>query len=81
MISAEIGTLDNGDLSEQIEIYFDREGLDYLLARLAHISNGKVDHVELMSESWCLGDLSEKKHRDRNRIAHHISLILMDSSS
>jgi len=78
MLTVEIGLLEDGTLREEVEIYFDREGLEYLLARISHISSGKTDHVVLMSESWGLGDLDESPHRKNNVIAHHLSLTLMD---
>jgi hypothetical protein len=78
MLSVEIGMLENGDLSKVVEIYFDKTGLEYLLARIAHITAGKTDHVDLMSESWGLGDLDEDKHRASSHIAHHLKLVLME---
>ncbi len=59
MITVEIG-VQNGEVrTDEIEIYFDKEGLDYLLHRLEHIHAGTTDHVHLMSESWGLDDLAE----------------------
>ena len=78
MLTVEIGILENQIPSDVVEIYFDRSGLDYLLARIAHITEGKTDHVELMSESWGLGDLDEDKHRQTNRIAHHLKITLLE---
>jgi hypothetical protein len=78
MLSIELCYLDDGSLSEEVEIYFDKDGLEYLLARLNHITLGKTDHLNLMSESWGLGDLDEVKHRETNRIIHHIRMTLLE---
>lgn len=77
MLTIEIGFKPDGSISEEVEIYFDKEGLDYLAARINRMVEGKIDHVNLMSESWGLGDLDENKHRESNRIAHHLRLTLM----
>jgi len=81
MLTVEIGLLENGSFSEVVEIYFDKEGLDYLVARIDHIVQGKTDHANLMSESWGLGDLTEEKQRNSNLLAHHLRLTLMDTGA
>lgn len=77
MLSVEIVLLPDGSLSDEVEIYFDKEGLEYLLYRLSHIAEEKTDHVSLMSTSWGLGHLDEKTHKPDNRIAHHLRITLM----
>ncbi len=77
MLTAEIVFLADGNFSDEIEIYFDRKGLDYLSSQLNHIREGKNDHVHLMSESWGLGNLDEQKHKENNRIVHHLRFTLM----
>ncbi|MCW5958621.1 MAG: immunity protein 32 [Pyrinomonadaceae bacterium] len=78
MLRVEIGLLENGDFSEEVEIYLDREGLNDLIARLSLIKDGKTEHIHLMSESWGLGDLSENKEKENNLLAHHLKIILTD---
>jgi hypothetical protein len=78
MITVEIGFLEDGTISEEVEIYFDNEGLDYLCYRLGHMKNGKTDHLHLMSESWGMDDLSETTHQPRNRTAHHLRITLIE---
>jgi hypothetical protein len=78
MISVEIGMLEDRKRSDVVEIYFDVDGLNYLLDRISHIQGRKTDHVDLMSRSWGLGDLSEQTHRDDNQIAHHLKLTLVE---
>ena len=78
MLTAEIVLLPDGTLSDEIEIYFDSEGLYNIIERLKHIRDGKTDHVHLMSHSWGLSDLNEVKHKESNRIAHHVRMTLMD---
>ncbi len=79
MLTVEIGSQEDGTRSQEVEIYFDQEGLDYLFARLSHIVDGKTDHVSLMSQSWGLGDLDEEPHRDSNIIMHHLRMTLMNT--
>ncbi len=79
MLTIEVGLLENGKFSEEVEIYFDAEGFDYLLARLAQIKERKTDHLNLMSESWGLGDLTEIKQRDSNMLAHHLRITLVEN--
>ena len=78
MLTVEVVFKPDGTLSDEIEVYFDKEGLDYLFARMSHIRDGKTDHLNLMSESWGLGDLNETPHRETNRIAHHLRMTLTD---
>lgn len=78
MLRVEIGLLENGDFSEEVEIYLDREGLNDLIARLSLIKDGKTEHIHLMTESWGLGDLSENKEKENNLLAHHLKIILTD---
>ena len=78
MITVEIMLDANGKCKEIVEIYFDKNGLEELQARLTLLQNGKADHIHLMSESWGLGDLSEEKHRDTNLLVHHLQLSLLD---
>ncbi len=78
MITVEIG-VQNGEVrTDEIEIYFDKEGLNYLLHRLGHIRAGTTDHVHLMSESWGLDDLAESAYRPGNKIAHHLRMTLVE---
>ena len=77
MLTAEIVMLPDSTLSGEVELYFNREGFDYLMGRLDHIRDGKTDHLHLMSRSWGLGDLDEKSHKPTNQIAHHLRLTLI----
>ena len=77
MITVEIVCADSGTPKDIVEIYFDKEGLSELLARLRLIEDGKSDHVHLMSESWGLGDLDEDLHRATNKLVHHLQLSLI----
>jgi hypothetical protein len=78
MLTVEVGLLEDGNFSEVVEMYFDREGLDYLIARLLQIQEEKTDHINLMSNSWGLGDLDEVKQRERNLLAHHLRATLVE---
>ncbi len=77
MITVEIVLDKERNCKEIVEIYFDRDGLADLQARLALIETGKADHIHLMSETWGLGDLDETKRRDTNLLVHHLQLSLV----
>lgn len=79
MLTVEIGLRENGEINEVVEIYFDKDGLADLQARLSLIQNAKTDHIHLMSESWGLGDLSEDKQKERNLLVHHLQITLISS--
>lgn len=81
MLTAEIVFLPDGTLSGEVEIYFDRDGFDHFMDRLRHISEGKTDHLHLMSRSWGLADLDEKSHKPTSHIAHHLRLTLVDTDA
>lgn len=78
MITVEIALDEHERCKGIVEIYFDKDGLADIQARLALIESGKADHIHLMSESWGLGDLDETKHRDHNLLVHHLQLSLLD---
>jgi hypothetical protein len=78
MITVEVVQDEVGTFDEIVEIYFDKDGLLELSARLQLLLEGKADHIHLMSESWGLGDLDEKTHKKNNRLAHHLQLSLVD---
>ena len=77
MLTVEIALQENGEAKEIVELYFDDEGLEELLARLLLLRGGPSDHLHLMSESWGLGDLSEKKNGTNTMLAHHLKLTLL----
>lgn len=74
MLSVEIILSEHGELRQQVEIYFDQEGLDYLLDRLTRIHQGKTDHYHMMTDSWGDGELSENKHSPASLLVHHLKL-------
>ena len=78
MLTVEIVYLKDGTISDEVELYFDKEGLEQLFERLNHLRDGKTDHLHLMSEEWGLGDLNEEPHKENNRIAHHLRMTLIE---
>jgi hypothetical protein len=78
MLTVEIGLLDDGKPNEVVEIYLDKDGLTDLQARLSLLQDNKTEHIHLMTESWGLGDLSEKKQNKLNALAHHLKVIVID---
>ena len=77
MLSAKIITSENGETREQVEVFFDQEGLDFLLDRLTRIKGGKTDHYHMMSDSWGDGGLSEAKYYPHSLLVHHLKLTLV----
>lgn len=77
MLTVEIGLQKEEKIPEIVEIYLDNDGLDDLLRRLSLIKDGKTDHIHLMTKSWGLGDLSDKKHREENVLAQHLKITLL----
>src|SRR3954466_12883938 len=78
MLTTEIVLTPEGAVSDEVEIYFDKEGLEYLIYRLSHILEGKTNHIHLMSESWGTGELNEISHKPNNNTVHHLRMTLMD---
>lgn len=74
MLTAEIGLLPDGSVSKEVELYFDRQGLDLLLEKLSRLRDGKTDHYHLMTSSWGLGDLSEEKQGNNTTLAQHLKI-------
>jgi hypothetical protein len=80
MITVEVLKDDKGTCKEVAEIFFDKDGLEDLLARLTLIKDGKADHIHLMSETWGLGDLSETALRPDSLLIHHLQLTFVRAS-
>jgi hypothetical protein len=78
MITVEIGMSYLGQPNEIVEIYLDKTGLDELQKRLKLLTEGKTDHLDLMSESWGPGDLSQKLHGSENTLAHYLKITLTE---
>jgi hypothetical protein len=68
-LSAEVSTIE-GEV--EIFIYADQEGLDYLLAQLAHLN--KTDHVHLFAPAWGGNDLTEEPPVPDAMPVHHIKI-------
>lgn len=60
----------------EVEIYCDKEGLEYLVKELSKLKNAG-DHVHFMSPAWGMSDLSEDKLCYENDLAHHLKLTLI----
>lgn len=63
-------------LPNEVEIYFDSEGLNYLIK---HLSKLRVagDHAHFMTPAWGMHDLSEVKEVAENSLVHHLRLTLI----
>lgn len=60
----------------EVEVYFDREGLNYILRELGKLKD-VGDHVHFMTPSWGMDDLSEDKVINKNNLAHHLKLTIV----
>jgi hypothetical protein len=79
MLTVEICFNNDKTLSKEVEIYFDEEGLDYLLDRLLRLKEKKTDHYNLMTAEWGEGELSSNKQRRSNQLANHVRLMVVES--
>ncbi len=77
-ITVEIGGYREPDKEKpcEVEIYCDKEGLDYLIKELSKLHN-TGDHAHFMTPSWGMDDLSEEKVVSKNDLAHHLKLTLV----
>ncbi|MCH6583390.1 MAG: immunity protein 32 [Proteobacteria bacterium] len=77
-ITVEIGGYREPDKEKpcEVEIYCDKEGLDYLIKELSKLNN-LGDHAHFMTPSWGMDDLSEEKVVAENDLAHHLRLTLI----
>ena len=60
----------------EIEIWLDKDGLSSLLAQLGFLSDGKTEHVHLMSKDWGGNHLSSKPVDSNNTVIHHVKILL-----
>ncbi len=59
-----------------VEIYFDREGLAFLIEKLSRLrEHGGHDH--LMTPSWAGYELTEEKQNPENDLINHLCITLM----
>ncbi|WP_141734489.1 Imm32 family immunity protein [Oligoflexus tunisiensis] len=61
----------------QVEIYFDREGLEYLMKYLSKLKKAG-DHCHFMTEAWGMYDLSEDIQKEGNSLVHHLRVTLIE---
>ena len=67
--------LSSGD--HHVEIHIDKENLESLIKRLNKLAQESIgEDLHFMSDSWGLGDLSEKPHKPSNIITHHLKIII-----
>jgi hypothetical protein len=70
MLSFELKGLQAEGTVEGLEIRLDRDGLKSLLAQLGFLSDGRTEHVHLISESWGGYDLESEPQGKNNTIIH-----------
>lgn len=78
-ISVEIGDYrePENNKPQEVEIYCDKEGLEYLIKELSKLKNNG-DHAHFMTPSWGMNDLSEDKFVAKNDLVHHLKLTLIE---
>lgn len=65
-----------GNAPDEVEVYFDSEGLSALIAQLEMIRSGRTDHIHLMAESWGGSHLEDNPRMDLNMPVHHVKMSL-----
>lgn len=66
----------NNERPCEVEIYCDKEGLDYLIKELSKLKKAG-DHAHFMTPSWGMDDLNEDKLVAKNDLAHHLKLTMV----
>jgi hypothetical protein len=62
-------------MPSEVDIYLDADGLKFLLSQLKFLSDGRTDHVHLMSESWGGGELDERPQSVDAIVVHHVKIV------
>lgn len=61
---------------EEVTIFCDQKGLDFLVAKFQQLSGKMMDHTHLMTPSWAGTELTEvKQGGDAYEIIHHLKLV------
>ncbi|MGH7928412.1 MAG: Imm32 family immunity protein [Candidatus Binatia bacterium] len=76
MLSFELKHPKIGELSDELEIFLDRDGLESLLAQLMLLKGGKTEHVHLMTESWGGTHLEDAPHGSDSIAIRHVKILL-----
>jgi hypothetical protein len=77
-ITVELAPAQSGDdQPAQVEIYFDRKGLEYLIKYLSRLKK-PGDHCHFMTPEWGMSDLSEDIQKEGNSIVHHLRTTLIE---
>jgi hypothetical protein len=74
MLSFEIVPAAQGEMSEELRIYFDVDGREHLIKQLMKIRSGSTDHVHLMCESWGGDELDERPIEAGNSSIRHVKI-------
>ena len=81
MLSFELKQSQTFPNEAELEVYCDREGLNALLAQLLLLSDGRTDHVHLMTETWGGTHLDEVPQGQKNLPVHHVKILLRQAST
>ncbi len=69
-------TVEYNSKQEAVEIYCDREGIDFLIDGL-NLLRQRGGHDHLMTESWGGYELSEEKQGAENELINHLRLTVV----
>ncbi|MFN8598016.1 MAG: Imm32 family immunity protein [Anaerolineae bacterium] len=68
-------TVEHNKREDSIEVFMDKEGLDFLSKRLETLRK-HGGHEHLMTPTWAGNELTEDKQGKNNDLIHHLRLIL-----
>ncbi len=78
MISFELLPNTGSENPDTLEVYFDKAGLNSLIAQLRFINERRTDHVHLMAESWGGNHLDELTQVPNQIPIRHVKMILKE---
>lgn len=78
--SVELGNAEKASISEHaVHIYISTDEIDQLILDLQQLQKCEIGKsVHLFSESWGVGELTEKLHRQDTVITHHLQISLAE---
>lgn len=74
MIRIELRVPKLKETPEEVDIIVDNDGLESLLSQLKMLSEGKTDHVHLMSRSWGGTHLEDSVKGTESSVIRHVKI-------
>lgn len=77
-LTVEIRDAEKASIGEaEVEIYLDKEGLEFLISQLEILRSGRDSHIHLRSESWGGWELGEKPLGENTTLVHQALIQLV----